>query len=33
MALLLTTRDSQILSIVACGAWENGRIDEATALA
>ena len=32
MALLLTTRDSQILSIVAWSAWENGRIDEATAL-
>ena len=32
MALLLTTRDNQILSIVTWGAWENGRIDEATAL-
>ena len=31
MALLLTTRDNQILSIVTWGAWENGRIDEATA--
>ena len=26
MALLLSTRDSQILSIVAWSAWENGRV-------
>lgn len=32
MALLLSTRDSQILSLVAWGAWENGRSNEAAAI-
>lgn len=32
MALLLSTRDSQILSLVAWGAWENGRSSEAAAV-
>ena len=32
MALLLSTRDSQILSLVAWSAWENGRISEAAAM-
>ena len=32
MALLLSTRDSQILSIVAWSAWENGRVSEAAAM-
>lgn len=32
MALLLTTRDNQLLSIVSWFAWENGRSDEAAAL-
>lgn len=32
MALLLSTRDSQILSVVAWSAWENGRISEAAAM-
>ncbi len=32
MALLLSTRDSQILSLVAWGAWENGRSNEAAAV-
>ena len=32
MALLLNTRDSQILSVVSWAAWENGRSDEAAAL-
>lgn len=32
MALLLTTKDNQILSILSWAAWENGRSDEAAAL-
>ena len=32
MALLLSTRDSQILSLVAWSAWETGRISEAAAM-
>jgi|TARA_Y100000996_G_scaffold123627_1_gene93134 iron(III) transport system permease protein len=32
MALLISTRDSQILSVISWAAWENGRSDEAAAL-